>query len=184
MKEIFFLALVLISCKSARNGLSDNQGIEKSIKYLTKSWDNEIYTTFKKENLEKTENILKFNNEIIYIEKNDYEYFYEIFDKNYLIISTKKKSNWSWSSPETVTKDSIYIFNLINKKKSFVSLKKTNFARKVSDLKNLYHYSRETIINDEYTYHYAIDSINTDKDELFLVLPNLSVKKYHLIKID
>ncbi len=97
-----------------------------------------------------------------------------------MIISIKKKSNWSWSSPETVTKDSVYIIDLSSRKKSFISLKRTNFALRIIDLQDLYHYSKQTLINDEFTYHYAIESIDIDKNEMYLIQPNLSVKKYEL----
>lgn len=194
MNKYFFLAgliFLVISCNSTKKDVSRDeienvQQMElskKRIKYLTKDWENEIYTKFESHNLNKVDNNLLYDGKTIFRENEGYEYFYEIFEKEYLIVSIKKKNNWSWSSPENVTKDSISIINLLNNKESLANLKKVKFARCIDDLINVYHYSKNTIINDEYSYYYAIDSLNLETNELFLVQPNLKIKKYDLFSI-
>lgn len=153
---------------------------EKKITYLSKSWNNEIYATFEKYNLFKDKNVIMYNNNLLFTEKTNNEYFYEIYDNRFLLISFKEKNNWSWSGVDTVLKDSFYLIDLENREKRFCSLNKTMFARQKSDLKSVYNYSENMIINDQYSYHYAIENIDFKTNKIFLVQPNFTIKEYEL----
>lgn len=167
---------ILLACKSHKE-INDGMIVsEKKIKYLSKSWESEIYTTYEANNLQKEKNTITFNNDTIFVENSDYEYFYEVYDNRFLLISFKEKSDWSWSGADTVLKDSLYIIDLHLKEKRFCSLIKTMFARQKSDLKKLYNYSENMIISNDYAYHYAIDSIDFKNNKLFLTKPNFSTK--------
>ena len=47
------------------------------------------------------------------------------------------------------------------------------------ELKNYYH--KNVDMNDEFDYYFAIDSINLDTNELFLIDPNFKMIKQKLI---
>ncbi len=114
----------------------------------------------------------------------DYNYFYEIFDNRYLIVSVQKKGLTTWSGWDTVPKDSVLItdiaVNVKNIKTKYFSLQKAFFARNKEELTNKYDYSENIKLNTNYTYHYAIEDIKFDKNELLLIHPDLTVKKYIL----
>ena len=178
---LFFLSLN--SCKPIALADVDNNSILKNTKTI--KWflnqESEISTTYKKFGLIKEENILNYKGKIIQTENNNYSYHYELFDNNYLLISIFDKPN-IWSSPILIPKDSLYIYDLQKEKKSYVSLKKIRFTLGRKMLLN--QYNEKINLKKEYTYEYAIDEIDLDKNELFLVNPNFKTIKFKLIPVN
>ncbi|MFY8180573.1 MAG: hypothetical protein ACOVLG_02270 [Flavobacterium sp.] len=178
------LILILVSCKPTASIVEENKlsfKNEKTIKYFANT-ENSLFTTYKSHALKYNDHCLYKDSTLIYCHENNFVYFDEIFDNRFLIISIGKKRNTGWAGVDTVDKDSTYIYDLKTKKKSFVSLKKTYFTYSKKSLAEMYHFN--TKMDSKFTYHYTIDSINLDTNELFLVDPNFKIVEYKLKNIN
>ncbi len=175
--KILLLFLIFISCGPINIKTNENQ---KSIKWFIKK-ESSFGITYEKFELVKENGKLYHKEKVIQIEEENHSYHYEIFDNNFVLISIFNKPN-IWSSPILIPKDSLYIYDLKNEKKSFVSLKKTKFTLNKKELKN--HYNSKIEMNDKFDYYYAIDSINLDTNEIFLIDPNFQTVKQILIPIN
>jgi len=154
---------------------------EKTIKYFANT-ENSLFTTYKSYGLKHNNHCLYKDSILIYCQNNNYEYFNEIFDNRFLITSIGKRNFTGWAGVDTVDKDSTYIFDLKTKKKSFVALKNTYFTYSKKSLVEMYNFKAD--MNPKYTYHYAVDSINLETNELFLVNPNFKIVECKLKPIN
>ena len=176
-QKTLILSLIIISCGS-NNPKIENK--EKSIKWFLKE-ESILGTTYEKFGLVKENGKFYHNEKVIQLEDENYSYHYEIFDNNFVLISIFNKPN-IWSSTVLIPKDSLYIYELNKQKKSFVSLKKTKFALNKKQLKN--YYPKKVYMNNQFDYYFAIDSINLDTNELFLIDPNFNIIKQKLISLE
>ena len=177
IQKILFISLIIISCGSINPKIENK---EKSIKLFLNE-DSQLGTTYKKFGLDNDNGKFYHNGKIIQLENKKYSYHYEIFDDKFVLISIFKKPN-IWSSTVLIPKDSLYIYKLNKQKKSFVSLKKTKFALNKKQLKN--YYPKKVYMNNQFDYYFAIDSINLDTNELFLIDPNFNIIKQKLISLE
>lgn len=173
-QKTLILSLIIISCGS-NNPKIENK--EKSIKWFLKE-ESILGTTYEKFGLVKENGKFYHNEKVIQLEDENHSYHYEIFDNKFVLISIFNKPN-IWSSPTLIPKDSLYIYELKKQQKSFISLKKTRFALNKKELKN--YYPKNVDMNDVFDYYFAIDSINLDTNELFLIDPNFKMIKQKLI---
>ena len=173
VKKTILLSLIVFSCRSINTKVENK---EKSIKWFLKE-ESILGTTYEKFGLVRKNDKFYHNEKVIQVENENHSYHYEIFDNKFVLISILKKPN-IWSSPQLIPKDSLYIYELKKEKKSFVSLKKTRFALNKKELKN--YYQKEVDMNDKFDYYFAIDSINLDTNELFLIDPNFKLIKQKL----
>lgn len=178
------LILILVSCKPTTSIVEENKlsfKNEKTIKYFANT-ENSLFTTYKSYGLKYNNHCLYKDSTLIHCQNNNYEYFNEIFDNRFLITSIGKRNFTGWAGVDTVDKDSTYIYDLKTKKKSFVSLKKTYFTYSKKSLAEMYHFN--TKMDSKFTYHYTIDSINLDTNEIFLVNPNFKIVEYKLKSVN
>ncbi|HLO74522.1 MAG TPA: hypothetical protein VK164_11340 [Flavobacterium sp.] len=177
IQKTLLLSLIIISCGPIS---TKNENKEKSIKWFLKE-ESILGTTYAKFGLVKENNKFYHNEKVIQLEDENHSYHYEIFDNKFILISIFNKPN-IWSSPNLIPKDSLYIYELKKEKKSFISLKKTRFAVNKKELKNYYY--KNVNMNDKFDYYFAIDSINLDTNELFLIDPNFKLIKQNLTPIN
>lgn len=183
MRAIILLILIsFISCKTSNPQNKHFVATEKKLKTLLKNNVNdENFISFSQANLE----ILKRNDSLeiykketlIFKVSQKYSKLYQIFNDNFLIISISKDN--SMSGIDNFSRDSTYVIDLNKKFKGFISLKNIILE---SDKVALTKYYSNHPINSE-NLHLAIDDINVEKNELYLLQPDLSVKKYNLSSI-
>lgn len=181
-KNILIVAIIIIiiSCSTKKKSMNHKNDIY-DIKCLNKVSENELHVKYSSFGLSKEKGVLKHNDKLINKESKGYDYFYEIYKSKIVIISIKKTDLTGWAGISDISKDSIFFYDIDSGKKLYISLKKTYFARNKEELKNLYHYSENTIFDNSRYFYYAIDNVNINKNEIFLLQPNLVVKKYDLI---
>lgn len=182
-KGLIFSVLILVSCEPTKSIVEKSESgfkDEKTIKWFLKE-ESIIGTTYKKFELKKDKTKFYHKEKVIQIENDNYSYHYEIFDNNYILISIFNKPN-IWSSPILIPKDSLHIYDLKKQKKSFATLKNTKFVLNKTELKN--EYKTKVDLNEKFDYFFAIDSINLDTNELFLVDPNFKIVEYKLKSVN
>ena len=174
------LTLLLFSCKTAI--LQNNSPIieVKKLRTLLKNKiDDDNFISFNDVGLK----ILK-NNDSLEIFKDDVLVFkanqkfsklYQIFEDDFLIISISKSN--TTAGIEVFSRDSTYIVDLKNNLKGFIALKNIVLESDKKKLIDFYEFHEITV-----NIHCAIDSININKNELFLIQPDLSIKKYAISK--
>lgn len=179
---ILLLLLLFFSCKTVINSNDKLENNEKQLKTLVKKTVNdkkfigfdELNLTFQK----KGDSIKIYKNNMFIIKiSQKYSKLYQIFNNKFLIISISK--NNSQAGIDNFQRDSTYIVDLNKDIKGFISLKNTILEFDKKTVANYYSNNELNIIK-----HLAIDSINISNRELFLVQPNLEVKKYLLTKVD
>lgn len=176
-KIIIALIFITFSC-----AIKKESNINYDLKCIVNNSNNNLFASFSNIGVSRRNNYI-INKDSIPIIKtfDDYNYFYDLYKNKVLIISIKKKGFTGWAGISDIDKDSTYLYNLENNKKYFISLRKTYFVRNKNELKHIY---KEKIIIDDKYHYYAIDSLNLEKCELYLIQPDLISKKYALKKVD
>lgn len=173
-KVIIILALICFSC-----AIQKESDIIYDLKCIVNDSNNNLFASFSSVGVFRKSNYLVNKDSTIIIKTYDqFDYFYDLYKNKFLIISIKKKGFTGWSGIYDIDKDSTYLYDLENNKKSYISLGKTYFVRNKNELKQIY--NKEIIIDDMKYQYFAIDSINLMKNELFLVQPDLSINKCDL----
>jgi hypothetical protein len=182
-KIVFLFPLILISFKSLNIDLHHNLLKGKNLKTLIINELNDSrFVSFEKAGIKyKKENgrvKISYKGKLITEINGKHSHLYQIFDKDFLIISVSKLN--SMSGIDKFSRDSTYIYNLKNETKAYISLK--NIVLEFNKNSMIDYYKKYKPNED--LLHQSIDSINIEKEELFLVQPNLTIIKYKLKKLN
>lgn len=181
MKKIIILIIIVIISFSCV--IKKKNEVIYDLKCIVNNSDNNLFVSFSKIGVSrKHQNIIYKDSSLIIKTFNDYDYFFDLYKEKILIISIRKKGYTGWAGISDIDKDSTYFYDLENDRKSYISLKRTYFVRNKDELKQIYK-GRSSFDETEYNY-YGIESISIEKNELFLIQPNLNLKKYELTKVD